>query len=120
MEAYSWVPALLGGLGLGSLITTVIGMILNQSQERARYLRDKKEQAYIGLLRAYSDAMEHSDEKRRLEFVHWHFQVQLFGGKAVDAIIREFYEQTEYKPGSQIEVRQRLIAAMRQDLGVPA
>lgn len=119
MEAYSWIPALLGGLGLGSLVTTIVGTILNQSQERTRYLRDKKEQAYVGLLRAYSDALENSDEKRRLEFVHWHFQIQLFGDKAVDAIIRELYEQTEQKPGSQIEVRERLIAAMRSDIGVP-
>lgn len=119
MEDYSWIPALIGGLGIGSLATTVLTTWLADKRDKAQYLRDRKEKAYVGLLRAYSDAMNNSGERERHEFLHWHFQVQLFGAKDVDRIVHELYAHDETKPGSQIEIRERLITAMRSDLGIP-
>jgi len=49
------IGPLLGGLGIGSLITTVITKWLEGRSERKRWLRDKKWECYVELVRGLGE-----------------------------------------------------------------
>ena len=58
----AFIGTLLGGLGIGSLITTVITKWLEGRSERKRWLRDKKWSATSSLFGA-SESFKHSFRK---------------------------------------------------------
>jgi len=51
----AFIGTLLGGLGIGSLITTVITKWLEGRSERKRWLRDKKWECYVELVRGLGE-----------------------------------------------------------------
>src|SRR5262245_17397597 len=49
MTILQFIVTLVGGLGIGSLITTVVNRWLEGRSERARWLRDRRHAAYAAL-----------------------------------------------------------------------
>lgn len=114
----NWIFSLVGGLGTGAIITTIISHYISSSQEHRAYLRSKKEESYIGLLEAYSKAAVDSSVDARTNFVYWHMRVQIFGSKAVDNLVHEFYGPKGVSREAQKELRENIIAEIRKDLKV--
>lgn len=117
MDGLGVLATLLGGLGIGSLITTLISYWISNKNSSSEYRRQKKEECYIGILSAYQQAMIEPGERSRIEFLAWDLKVQIFGSKEVSNLVQEFYE-VENRYEKQYETRKKLVQLMRKDLEI--
>ena len=107
--------ALLGGLGLGSILATAVQTYLSRRHASHEKRYSEKRRAYLGLLRAlYANEVEGSSPKL---FGHWLNRVSLFGDPEV---FRYGQQMITTDPGTpeRKEVFRQLLSAMRRDLGV--
>ena len=63
----------LGGLGIGSLITTM----LKESFETKKLRFKEKREAYSGYLEAFQKSVVKSSEENRQNVVYWHKRIEL-------------------------------------------
>lgn len=111
-EAVKLLLALVGGLGIGSMLTT----LLKEKFDRMKFLFQQKEQVYSGYLKALSDVVKYnSSEDMRQEVVYWTTRMQLIAPESVVEKAQEFFAD-ESGPHKFIKIREELIDLMRNDL----
>ncbi|MCA1990254.1 MAG: hypothetical protein LDL07_14115 [Desulfarculus sp.] len=112
-----WIGPLVGGLGLGSILTSLVQGIISKKTEQRKYALNEKKEAYVGLLSAYRDlAISHSSEKAK-EFAYWRARLTLVGSPEVINAVDEIMESGSGSP-ERSSAQHNLFKTMRDDLGV--
>ncbi len=116
MDAQFLLP-LIGGLGIGSLLTTVTHWyFLNRNEQKKRSFEEKKE-AYVGLIDAlYQLEVEfsHSNSKK---YGLWEIRAVLVGSPEV-VMCAKLMKKTEPGSAERKKTLDDLLEEMRKDLGV--
>jgi hypothetical protein len=116
-ERVDWILPLIGGLGIGSLLTTLLQTWMQRaSDKRIRAFTEKRE-AYLGLLAALHDAAVKKSDFAAKTYALWQTKVTLVGSPAVvryaqgivDSNPKSFERETAFDS---------LLTAMRADLGI--
>lgn len=102
---------LLGGIGVGSLLTTYV----KDRMERKNFTFQERLKVYSGYLEALKDVQIESSHPNRQNVVYWHQRIKLIGSPDVDLIASRFYE-AGVKGEEYHIVREQLIAKMQKDL----
>lgn len=110
------ILAVLGGLGIGSLLTVLVQSLLQNSQIRSRRAFDEKKEAYVGLLEAFQKAAVDGTDSAAKAFAYWQMRCDLVGSKEVQDAIGEIVESNDDQERRSIAVL-KLKAALRNDLG---
>lgn len=111
-EAVKLLLALVGGLGIGSMLTT----LLKEKFDKKKFLFQQKEQVYSGYLKALSDVVKNnSSEDMRQEVVYWTTRMKLIAPESIVEKAQEFFadKSSQHKFG---KLREELIDLMRNDL----
>lgn len=116
MGHWDWLLPLLGGLGIGSLLKSII----DHFQSRRAVLNDRfyqeKREAYLGLLDAlHKAALKHSDETAK-NYALWEARCDLFGSEDVSKYAKEIVETNDGPREARASAFRSLIAAMKLDL----
>jgi len=115
MGNFSLIVSLIGGIGIGSVITTIITTVSRKKEKINERIYNEKRSAYLGLLSSlYKAAVEPSDKSSK-EYALWQTNIQLFGSKNVVNYAQEIVDTI---PGSleRNKAFNGLINAMREDL----
>lgn len=111
-----WILPLIGGLGIGAVIKSVIDHF-NSRRAVAQDRRYKeKREAYLGLLGAMHKAAVQPSDEHSKEFALWQTHCQLFGSPDVSRFAQAIVD-TNDRPQTEREVAfSGLLEAMRKDL----
>ncbi|AVA23215.1 hypothetical protein [Rhizobium sp. NXC24] len=111
-----WVVPLVGGLGLGSLLKTVIDHFNSRRAVTKDRLYQEKREAYIGLLGAlHKAAIQHSNENSK-EYALWQTRCQLFGSSEVSRFAQAILDTNDGPRDERDAAFHGLIETMRKDL----
>jgi hypothetical protein len=111
-----WILALVGGLGIGSLITSIANHFMTrQAATKDRWYQEKRE-AYLGLLGALHQAAVGPSHENSLAYALWQTRCELFGSTDVSKYAQEMVRTNEGPRSARDEVFRKLIDAMRADL----
>ena len=110
-----WILGLIGGLGIGTLLTTVVNHYLAKKSEVAQKLYQEKRDAYIGMTRALYDAEIEPGPKNEKMFGHWLNIAKIF---APQSVILAAQSVINSNPGSKERVKalEDFYGAMKNDL----
>lgn len=109
------ILTLLGGLGIGSSLTTLIAhLIARRAADRSRLYQEKRE-AYLGLLDALHRAAVRPSDENAKNFALWQTRCDLFGSAEVSRYARAMVATNDNRPEREIAFRS-LVDAMRIDL----
>ena len=93
-----WFLTLLGGFGVGSLLTTIVNHFLAKKSEAAEKRYQEKREAYIGMTRALYDSEIEPGPKNEKMFGYYLNVAKIFGTKKVVIAAQKVIES---KPHSQ-------------------
>lgn len=112
-----WILPLLGGLGLGSLLKSVIDHFISRRAVTKDRLYQEKREAYLGLLGALHKAAVRPSDANAKEYALWQARCQLFGSKDVSTFAQAIVDTNEGPRSNRNDAFTGLIDAMRDDLG---
>lgn len=109
------VLAIIGGLGIGSLLTQVVQHFLLRKSKQEDSRTEKLEQAFASLLTAYTDVIRNSNSQdHQLTFAMWEARIQLIASnKVIDAI--EALKNTAPYSEARMAALSSMLAVMRED-----
>jgi hypothetical protein len=111
------ILALIGGLGIGSLLTKIVDYYLNRNTSKRTRLYEEKREAYLGLLDSLSKAaISPSDENSKL-FALWQTRVEIFGSKEAAIAVQGIIDTNNGPKADRERYFHSLIQAIREDLG---
>jgi len=111
-EAVKLLLALVGGLGIGSMLTALV----KEKFDKKKFLFQQKEQVYSGYLKALSDAVKNnSSEDMKQEVVYWTTRMKLIAPESVVEKAQEFFTDASSQH-KFFKLREELIDLMRNDL----
>ena len=111
-----WILPLLGGLGLGSLLKSVIDHFISRRAITKDRLYQEKREAYLGLLSALHKAAVQPSDANSKEYALWQTRCQLFGSKDVSTFAQGIVDTNESMGSDRLEAFNGLVEAMRNDL----
>ena len=110
------VSVLIGGLGIGTLITALVNHIIARRAVTSDRLYAEKREAYLGLLNALHQAAVHPSNENSKHFALWQTRCELFGSDAVAAQAQRMVE-TNDGPREHRDIAFRaLVEAMKADM----
>lgn len=110
------VLAIFGGLGVGSLLNTLISHFTHQKSKQKDRRYEEKKAAYIGLLTSLHDAaVTHSDANSKA-YALWQTKCQIFGSSGVSKFAQEIIDTNQGPREARDKAFQSLLSAIRQDL----
>jgi hypothetical protein len=111
------VLGLLGGLGIGSLLASLIThWIGRRASIQDRWYQERRE-AYLGLLQSLHDAAVAPSDATAKSYALWQTRCELFGSLAVARFAQRIVETNDGPRSERDAVFRNLLAAMRTDLG---
>ncbi len=112
-----WVFGLIGGLGIGSVLTAAATHFMTRRAVASDRLYQEKREAYLGLLGALHDAaVKPSDEKAKA-YALWQTRCDLFSSSDVAKWAQKIVDTNNGPREDRNEAFRRLIETMRADLG---
>lgn len=108
----SWVPALIGGLGIGSLANS---FLTRRSSLKDRWYQEKRE-AYLGLLQALHDAAIRPSDENSKAFALWQTRCEVFGSSDVTKYAQLMKDTNEGPRTDRDAAFRGLIDAIKRDL----
>ena len=111
-----WVLPLIGGLGLGSLLTSVVSHFLSKRSQIDSRLYQEKREAYLGLLEALHKAAVFPSDLNSKNFALWQARVNLFGSTGVGKAVEGMIATNDAPRVERDKVFKMLIEEMRLDL----
>ena len=112
----STLLALLGGLGLGSILNTLISAWVTRSAKHSDRLFEQKKEAYLGLLSAlHAAAVQPSDEASKA-YALWQTKCNLFGSEEVSRFAQMIVDTNDSPRNERDTAFNGLLSAMRDDL----
>jgi putative Mn2+ efflux pump MntP len=110
------VTALLGGLGLGSLLNSLVTHFTTQKSKKEQRRYEEKKASYLGLLTSLHEAAVSPSDKNLKAYALWQAKCQIFGSNEVAKFTQEIID-TNYGPKDLGHVAfEKLFEAIRQDL----
>lgn len=109
--------ALLGGLGIGSLLTQIVTHFMTRRASAKDRLYQEKRDAFLGLLGALHDVAKLPSEDNWRAYVRWQTHCSLFASTAVMAAAAEVVDVKGAPQERRNYAFQKLVHAMRLDLG---
>jgi hypothetical protein len=107
---------LIGGLGIGSFITSITtNYLAHRSATNDRWFQEKRD-SYIGLLNALHDAAVHPSEEKSQAYALWQTKCNIFGSSEVSKYAQNMVDTNDGPPGERNKAFEALINAMRSDL----
>ncbi|HCM14819.1 MAG TPA: hypothetical protein DHW79_02525 [Candidatus Cloacimonas sp.] len=115
MDITTIVVYLIGGIGIGSVITTIITTLSRKREILNERVYKEKRGAYLGLLRSLHNAAVEPSDKNAKEYALWQTRIQLFGSKESADFAQKIVDTA---PGSSARnlAFEGLLKAMRDDL----
>lgn len=110
-----WILPLLAGLGIGSLLKSVVDHVIARRMATDDRLYREKREAYLGLLDALHRAAVAPSNESSKNFAVWQTRCRLFGSPDVAHYSQEMVETNENQVERE-QVFQSLIEAMKTDL----
>jgi len=117
----NWVIPLLGGLGIGSVLTAIITKLLdhfiNRKTAKQALLYKEKREAYLGLLDALHKAAVQPSNENSKAFALWQTRIEVFGTNEVAEAVQGIVETNEPSQRRERDLFfKQLIIAIRKDL----
>jgi hypothetical protein len=111
-----WLLPLLGGLGIGSLFTSIFNhFVTRKATKDDRWYQERRE-AYLGLLKALHQAAVQPSEESSKGFALWQTQCNLFGASEVSKYAQAMVDTNDGPREARHNAFEALIRAMRDDL----
>jgi hypothetical protein len=111
-----WVLPLLAGLGIGSLLKSIVDHFMaRQANISDRWYQEKRE-AYLGLLKSLHDAALHPCNENSKAFALWQTRCELFGSKDVTRSAQAIVDTNNGPRDQRNEAFKNLLQAMKADL----
>ncbi|MCJ9723153.1 hypothetical protein MOV66_24100 [Agrobacterium sp. SHOUNA12C] len=111
-----WILPLLGGLGIGAVVKSVIDHFNSRRAVSQDRLYQEKREAYLGLLDAlHRAAVQYSAENSKA-FALWQTRCQLFGSPEVSTFVQAIVDTNDGPRADREAAFKGLIEAMRIDL----
>jgi hypothetical protein len=111
-----WILPLVAGLGLGSLLKSIIDHFMSRrASNNDRWYQERRE-AYLGLLNALHEAAVHPSDENSKGYALWQTRCDLFGSKEVSKYAQELVDTNEGPRAIRNAAFQNLIQAMKTDL----
>ena len=107
---------LIGGLGLGSLVTSLATHYFTRRTALSERWYQEKREAYLGLFGALHNAAVHPSDENAKAFALWQTRCDLFGSATVSRHVQELIDTNEGPRENRNRAFQGLIDAMRADL----
>ena len=111
-----WVLPLLGGLGIGSMVTTLLNHYFTRRAQKSDRLQVEMREAYIGLLGSLHAAAVEPTDANQKAFALWQIRCQLFGSSEVAKFAQSIIDTNDGPRSARTVALDGLIAAMRADL----
>lgn len=112
----NWIT-LIGGIGIGSIISSVFTKYFEAKEKFKDRVFDKKETAYLGLLEAYHDAAAKPSDKSAKNYAYWQARVDLVGSQEVTFYAQKLVDTAPNSP-ERAEAQDKILNAMRKDLKI--
>ena len=120
MEINTFIPlfgALVGGLGIGSMLNNLISHITSQKAKQKERRYEEKKAAYIGLLTAVHDAAVRPSDKNSKAYALWLAKCQIFGSTEVSRFAQEIVRTNDSQARElRDKAFESLLDAIRKDL----
>ncbi|MGO9772179.1 MAG: hypothetical protein ACLPSW_22045 [Roseiarcus sp.] len=110
-----WTIALVGGLGIGSLITSVATHFMSRRAATSDRWYQEKREAYLGLLTALHDAAVRPSDENSKAYALWQTRCELFGSPMVAKHAQRIVDTNDRRSDRENAFR-ALIDAMKADL----
>ncbi|MFZ6846207.1 hypothetical protein [Undibacterium sp. RuTC16W] len=111
-----WILPLIGGLGLGAVIKSIIDFFLNKNTARQKIRYTEMRDAYLGLLDALHKAAIEPSDKASKDFALWHIRVQLFGSENVSNAVQGMIDTNSSPKDERDHFYKKMISEMTKDL----
>ena len=111
-----WLSPMLGGLGIGTLLTSIINNLLERNGKKAEKLYQEKREAYLGLLKALHDAAVHPSDENSKAFAFWQARCELFGDENICKAIQGIIDTNEGPRAMRDKYFHEMLVAMKEDL----
>jgi hypothetical protein len=111
-----WVLGLVGGLGIGSLVTTIAAHFMARRATASDRWYQEKREAYLGLLNALHDAAVHPSVEHSKNYALWQTRCELFGSETVSTFAQQMVDTNTASAAERQKVFRNLVTAMRADL----
>lgn len=115
MEITTIIVYLIGGIGIGSIITTIITTISRKREIVNERVYKEKRSSYLGLLKSIHNAAVEPSEKNAKEYALWQTRIQLFGSKDSVCYAQKIVDTVPGSGGRHLAF-EGLVKAMRDDL----
>jgi hypothetical protein len=107
---------LLGGLGLGAIITKIVDYFLTKKSSKEALLYKEKKEVYFGLLDALHKAAVSPSIENSKNFALWQTRVQLFETDDVAKSVQGMIDTNDGPKNLRDKHFKELIEGMRKDL----
>jgi hypothetical protein len=114
-----WILPLLGGLGIGSIITKLLDHLISLKKDKESRLYQEKRETYLGVLDSLKIAATEPSNENAKAFAYWHARAELFGSYEVAEAIQGMIDTNNPKDSEKRNMYYtQLLIAMKSDLGV--
>jgi hypothetical protein len=113
---YNTLLGIIGGLGLGTLLNSVVSSLIAKKTKRNERLYEEKRTAYLGLLSALHKAAVKPSNESSKEYALWQTQCSLFGSDKVAYYAQMIVDTNDSPRPERDKAFKGLIEAMRSDL----
>lgn len=107
--------AFFGGIGAGSVITSLIQYFLNRKAQKAEYLQKERNQAYTDLLSSLESLNLANSIENKKRFGFCAARVEILASDEVNKALHHFWK-TDIETPARDEAFKSLLMAMRSDL----
>ncbi|KXU78577.1 hypothetical protein [Aeromonas enteropelogenes] len=113
---YTLISGIVGGLGIGTLLNSIISNVIARSAKRTDRLYEEKRNAYLGLLDALHKAAVHPSDAASKEFALWQTRCNLFGSEEVSRYTQRIIDTNDGPRSERNDAFDGLLKAMKTDL----
>ncbi|MFM5335655.1 hypothetical protein ACET97_03830 [Aeromonas enteropelogenes] len=113
---YTLISGIVGGLGIGTLLNSIISNVIARSAKRTDRLYEEKRNAYLGLLDALHKAAVHPSDATSKEFALWQTRCNLFGSEEVSRYTQRIIDTNDGPRSERNDAFDGLLKAMKTDL----
>ena len=110
------VVAVLGLLGIGSLLNTLVTYFTRQQSKQKERRYEEKKSAYFGLLSSLHDAAVSPSDKNSKAYALWQTKCQIFGSDEVIKFAQVIVDTNDGPRDKRREAFDSLLNALRHDL----
>lgn len=113
---YNTLLGIIGGLGIGILLNSVISNLMAKKAKQNERLYEEKKSAYLGLLTALHKAAVKPSAEASKEYALWQTHCTLFGSDKVAYYAQKIVDTNDGPRSERDMAFNKLIESMRNDL----